>query len=400
MVYLAGDNNLEDFGVKDLSEMKKVGSSDKVSVIAQFDSMSDQITRRYELTAGKSLEADCVDELPETNTGDPAALISFINWAGKQYEAKHYALVLWNHGSGWKDEDIYRVAEEKGIVGQIGRGQVRGISSGKPSRALFSTSMEKLVEEAILRAILFDDSAADFLDSQELKNALHKTLPAVNGKFDLLGFDACLMNMLELHYQVKGLCKFVVGSQETEPGDGWPYDSILAQLNEEPDMTTENLARIIVDKYVDSYKELFPNIHVTQSAVNVDEIEPIADAVSNFAECLMDSLDKGIGQIFTALRLAQSFTDRDYIDLAHFCSLFGKSDVDSDAGKAARKVFELMTGAKSPLVAEAHHGIEVKDSTGISIYLPTRIFSPLYEKLDFAKNYKWGDFLNAFIHPA
>ena len=110
MVYLAGDNNLENFGLKDLREMKKAGSTETVAIVAQFDSMSGNITRRYELTGKGSLDDDCVAELPEVNTGDPNALIDFIAWAGNEYPARHFALVLWNHGSGWKDEDIYRTA--------------------------------------------------------------------------------------------------------------------------------------------------------------------------------------------------------------------------------------------------------------------------------------------------
>ena len=37
MVYMAGDNNLDPEGVQDLQEMKKVGSTAEVNVIAQFD---------------------------------------------------------------------------------------------------------------------------------------------------------------------------------------------------------------------------------------------------------------------------------------------------------------------------------------------------------------------------
>ena len=37
MVYMAGDNNLDPNGVKDLQEMKKVGSTDQLNLIAQFD---------------------------------------------------------------------------------------------------------------------------------------------------------------------------------------------------------------------------------------------------------------------------------------------------------------------------------------------------------------------------
>ena len=77
MVYLAGDNNLEEYGTIDLEEMKRVGSTADLSLVAQFDRMSEQTTRRYHLTANQSLDADCVATLPETNTGDPQVLVDF-----------------------------------------------------------------------------------------------------------------------------------------------------------------------------------------------------------------------------------------------------------------------------------------------------------------------------------
>jgi len=60
MVYLAGDNNLEHYGFKDLMEMKEVGSSGDLSIVAQFDSMSDDVTRRYYLKTVRFLDFDCV----------------------------------------------------------------------------------------------------------------------------------------------------------------------------------------------------------------------------------------------------------------------------------------------------------------------------------------------------
>ena len=47
MVWMAGDNDLESFGDKDLAEIKRVGSTDEANVVVQFDSMGDDRTRRY-----------------------------------------------------------------------------------------------------------------------------------------------------------------------------------------------------------------------------------------------------------------------------------------------------------------------------------------------------------------
>lgn len=403
MVYLAGDNNLETYGVKDLDEMKAVGSTDEVAVVAQFDRMSDQVTRRYYLTADQKLDADCVAQLPEVNTGDPEALVDFITWTYRTYRAERYALVLWNHGTGWRDEDIYRVARRRGVVDKVTRGQVRGLASGKASRALFATTLERLVNEAAQtgRAILFDDSSADFLDNSELKRVLREAVHRIGHPLDLLGFDACLMNMLEVDYQIRDMCRLVVGSQETEPGDGWPYDAILAHLADDPDVTLEALGQVIVEAYVSFYQAHYPGLPVTQSAVSLADIEGVAEMVDALAHTLMDSLtDRGtLGLLFGALRSAQSFSDRDYVDLIHFCQLLAEADFGREIGAAAQRVIDLLTGEVSPLVAEGHHGPGVSNARGLSIYLPARVLSPLYSQLEFAQQYGWDEFLDAFIHP-
>jgi len=399
MVYLAGDNNLQQYGTIDLGEMKKVGSSPDLSLVAQFDCMADQTTRRYHLTANHTLDGDCVAALPETNTGDPQVLIDFIAWACTAYPADRYALILWNHGAGWKDEDIYRVARDGAFADEIPRGQVRALSSGRVSRALFSTTVEQMAVEATKRAILFDDSAADFLDNIEMKRALHQAAPAFNGRLDLLGFDACLMSMIEVHYQLRDTCQVVVGSQEVEPGDGWPYDEVLSKLAADPTMTPEALGRAIVDTYVGWYQTTYPSLGVTQSAVSLSRIESVAAATTDLADALKQSLtaSRTLRLLFQALRSAQSFTDRDYVDLAHFCGLLTESDEEGTIGAPARAIVERLAGESSPVIAEAHHGPQVEDAAGLSIYLPTRVLSPLYSGLDYAQQHHWDDFLADFV---
>jgi hypothetical protein len=363
--------------------------------------MSDDVTRRYYLKPDRSLDLDCVAELPEINTGDPQALIDFVSWAIEEYPAERNALVLWNHGSGWKDEDIYKAADRRGIGERITRGQMRSLSSGKPSRVLFNTTVEQMVVEASERAILFDDSAADFLDNIELKKVLQQVKYKLGRPVDLVGFDACLMNMLEVDYQIQDLCGFVVGSQDIEPGDGWPYDAILAHLAADQNMTAETLGRVIVDEYVDFYKDSFTSLPITLSTVCLERLMSTAEVVSELGGILKDRMSEreGMGIIFRALRYAQSFTDRDYVDLANFCQHLALDDAGGEIGAAALQVADSLRGEESPIVAEGHHGPEVRDATGLSIYLPSRVYSPLYDRLDFARQFAWDEFLQDLVSP-
>ena len=230
MVYLAGDNDLDSAGVVDLGEMKQVGSSDQINIVAQFDRAGAKVRpKRYLLRKGTTLAKDVVATLGETNMGDPNVLQDFLAWGAKNYPAEHYLVVIWNHGAGWDDENIYRsvkrglkrnVSYKKSSVGETVRGaagavpiaHVRAMSKRPFKRALFSTTIQQAVPK---RAIAFDDQAEDFLDNIELKRVLTAAKKSFGGKIDVLGMDACLMNMVEVAYQVRntaaGIGRFAGG---------------------------------------------------------------------------------------------------------------------------------------------------------------------------------------------
>ena len=63
LVWMAGDNDLDEYGLADIQEMKKVGSTDKLSVIAQFDRAKKHASQRYVLRKGTKLAADSVASL-------------------------------------------------------------------------------------------------------------------------------------------------------------------------------------------------------------------------------------------------------------------------------------------------------------------------------------------------
>ena len=406
LVYLAGDNNLESFGQLDLEEMKVGGPTADVQVVAQFDQMGDGVTRRYCLSANRSLAADVVGELPEANTGDPASLLDFVRWGLAEFPAEHTALVLWNHGSGWKDDDIYALARRAGLSeAELPRADVRSVARRPAGRSLFATSLQRILEQpAALRAILFDDTSKDFLDNQELKSVLDAVMADRQGaKLDLIGFDACLMNMVEVAHQVRHAFTYMAGSQEIEPGDGWPYARIVAELARAPEMTGEDLGRLIVEAYIDHYTKHPPSMPVTQSALRLEQTEAVADAVGRLADRLVtalpDPLFYGRG-LLPAMRRSQKFRDRQYVDLHDFARLLAEQGFDESVREAAAEVVARLDSAsdRSVVAANGRIGDAVALAHGPSIYLPfVGVVSPAYAGLEFARCCTWPRFLNAFV---
>ncbi len=389
MVYMAGDNNLDPEGSIDLMEMKKVGSTDSLNIVAQFDRAAGHVARRYYLKKGGIVTSDAVASLGAVNTGDPKSLEEFIQWGFNNYPANHYLLVLWNHGQGWDDTDVY--ADER-------YRHLRRLASGRSRHSFFHTSTRKVLEKAISsqesRAILLDDNAKDFLDNQEMKKVLTGTAKLLGRKLDILGMDACLMSMAEVGYQISDSTEFTAGSEQTEPGSGWPYNTILAELSRKPEMTPKDLSTLIVDKYLASYSD---KDTVTFSACDLSKADSLATAVAGLAQALKASLkDVASQQLIQGVRnKVQSYDVPDNIDLVDFCSLLAKTEAYPAIKSACQNVIKEVQS--SYVIKQGYKNKAMKNSNGVAIYFPLLSVSPLYKKLAFSKKTGWDSFIKAYL---
>ena len=390
LVYMAGDNNLEAAGRDDLAEMKQVGSTAEVNILVQFDTEKNETTRyRIERNRAKVLE-----QLRGVDCGDPKVLTQFIQWGIKNYPAQHYLLDVWNHGGGWENlpadfnYDNIRLAKPS-----------RAAKLNRVKRALFRTTVKKIDERPWQeRAIAIDCGSHDYLDNQELRDGVLKALPA-GRKLDILGCDACLMNMLEIAYEMKDTAAFMVGSEETEPGAGWPYAAILKGLVAKPTMSPANLAKTIVTEYGKSYQKTRET--ATQSALDLAQIPSAAAAVNELVDALLADLAKVAGAVSLARDQAQKFEMPEYVDLADFAEQLARRLPQNVKVTAAAKklltALSLTTGT-GLVIQNATCGPKVQRAHGVSIYLPHKEdYSPDYSDLTFSKDGKWQTFLKALF---
>jgi len=360
MVYLDADNNLESAGIQDLNEMETVGSSDSLAIIVQMDRISGYDssngnwteTRRYYVTKDNDTEnisSNLLENLGELNMGDSNTLSSFVNWTMQTYPAQHYALVLWDHG---------------------------GSSATGPGACWDDTNNEE-----------------DYLTMPEIKETLANIYSVVGKKIAVLAFDACLMGMIEVAYQVRDYVNYMVCSEETEPNNGYPYDTILTELAASPSMSPSQLAATIVTKYVDSYTDGLPNPedapHVTSAAFNLTKISDTAVAVSQLAEALIGDFNNSESAVRSAWEQAETFHG-DFVDLYNFTQLLnGKVSNVTIKTKA-----ESVLDAVDSLVISEGHGTVHSNAHGVSIYYPKKYDRLSYMGLDFASDTLWDEFLD------
>jgi hypothetical protein len=349
MVYMSGDNNLEDYIVKDLElELAPTGSSANVQVVALADrapgydtSRGDwQSTKLYHVTPGMIADsASAVADWGERNMGDGQTLIDFVNWSKTNYPADHYALYFWGHGWNW----------HPGYV------------------------ME-------------DDTDADTLDLDELKAAI----PSL-GFIDMVGYDGCNMASIEVFNAWHGHATAVASSQEYVGWDGIEYDVVLAQLAANPNMTADQVA-IASSQSAANDK--------TWSAVAVDgRLTALITAVDQWSVALKNGLTANRKKYDRAFGATQNFwqapMDKDLYDMAYEIK---RNVTDANIKTKSQAVMDAVTA----VVLHERHVNAYSDAHGITIYYVSSAAGKdsnyIYYRasVDFALNTGWDEFLDVY----
>lgn len=203
LVYMAADNNLEYNARGNLNEMESVSQPAGLNLIVQADFASSG-AKRYRIrpdNAPQEISSPVLENLGELDSGDPAVLREFLIWGRQRFPAEHYMLVIWAHADSW-----YK--QSKWISPDYDSGNAIGVANG------------------------------------ELKQALQGL-----GLWDILLFDACSMQGVEIITEIKDFASFIVASADEVPATGFPYSEIIPLLDQNP----AQVAAQIPDLYAESY---------------------------------------------------------------------------------------------------------------------------------------------------
>jgi hypothetical protein len=402
MVYMAGDNGkifdtdrgriklmaeMTTVGYRDLMEMGTVGTTDNVAITCLFDTQD--IAYLVEVRKGRGMADSAVQQVPEVNTGAPETLQAFIIESMKAYPADHYALVIWNHGTGWLDVDSYSA--------------VRAFDpTGKSNPPLFRATPQKLTAGDTTRPIAYDDSSMDFLDSQDLRAALAAAQAETGERLDLIGMDACLMAMIEGGRELAGFADYFVASQEVEPMAGWPYGPIIAALDGEPGLAAAKFADVIVEEFTKSYGGATREEHtVTQSAIVLARTATTEELCATLVSAMLDDATPTLRRLARRARdETLTFEDRSYRDLGDFAAkLTALTEWDNYPAVTTAAVAlhdHLIARDETGPILKVGFLPDYERATGMSVYLPGAIpeterekILGTYRELAFAQNTGW-----------
>lgn len=253
----AADNNLEDAIVEDLNEMEQglAADSSRVNVVAFLDRRDEAGAWVYRL--GPDADPQAINPASlvahtdeEPNSGDWRTLAHFGRWAVTCYPADRHMLIVGGHGSGWSASDAETPRGRAALERAAAHGEIP-------------------------RHIAPDDSSDTEIHIDELAEAIrrisYETIRHGDSPHETrlvaYGSDACLMQTLEVGYQISGLRRvtpqtprystsYLLGSAETEPGPGWPYSTIVGELSRDPlhfavypDLLFERVAELYRESY-------------------------------------------------------------------------------------------------------------------------------------------------------
>lgn len=235
LVYMSADNDLTPYALWDLFEMEssfkgfRGGSQLYSDIIVELDAKGSAGIRRYHIfqtpNSSKSgvenreflgfenfknkntdlIQSPIVMELKEDATKSHSSrLYDFLQWGIQNYPSKHYMVVLWGHGHGW-------VSENK------------------------NTNPNKMFVEMIKdnSGRLLNDDKGDVLTIPDLNKILLKIQNELIKKpIDIYASDACLMQSVEVAYELSHSTEFVIGSAQIQSYLGYPYRSFIKKFND------------------------------------------------------------------------------------------------------------------------------------------------------------------------
>jgi hypothetical protein len=242
---------------------------------------------------------------------------------------------------------------------------------------------------------------------------LEKALRDANIRLSMIGFDACLMGMIETAYQIYKFSDperaselvpdFLVASEETIPGDGWPYDTILSALVGNPSMSPATFSETIVARYRDRYQADSHWTKTTLSAIDLRGLDFMN--VMYYVMLLGMELENKMGSVKSSL--SQAITDAQsehfhfnyYLDLHYLATRIRNRVSDS----TVQSYCDQLTSSIAGLLPSGRYWADSRghpNARGLSIYMPSShdasVLS-MYDSLRFSVGTLWNGMIRSYL---
>ena len=373
MVYLDGDNDLEEAAISDIYEMERGGGTNvDINVVilvdrhGQYDTSNGDWSdgRYYEISDDVTTSIDSVllSTLGEVNMGDPAILQAFLEYCFINYPAEYYCLDLWDHGNG-----IWGACYD------------------------------------------YTSPSNDRLTVDEMQSAISTATSNQGEYIDVISFDCCVMNMMEIVYELRNLCDYVVASEENIPFDGFDYEPIIAGLQADPTLTPLEFSQLLVDEYGIRYATTAATCLSAIDTSKMGQLVPIMNnLVGNLTEAINDY--DYYYMLYLSRSATRSFAEGAFVDLK---DLALKINYYIHLENLAETTVNLILALDELIAYNWQHESYQGKAHGIAIFMPVTSYQlPIdacydyanrtgtFAGMDWQVHTSWGEFLRVYYDYA
>ncbi len=434
MIYMAGDNNLAVDMAYAMEQIKDVAGVHEASpnLFVYYDGNSPSIPTLYcdfsDRNKPKYVRSFKVpDKLmpvpvkPNENAADKRSVINFVDWCVNKVEvesesgeitygrrAKKYVMIFSGHSLGFQDIGLFR--DE---------------TSGKSMKMTdLYFGLQRLVST---KKELEADAKEMELTGDERER---ETAVLLGQKLDLLGFDSCVMGMLEVGYQFGAVAKTMLASEGSVPNAGWTYAKILGGLAgvDSGDMAAKTVAEHFVRLFIKSQDAYtVGGVSVDIAAWDLSRLTDLSVAFDALADVLIACFDDPESRVYRQMERiilhvhwkCQSYMYDQNVDLGDFCELLERECglvAEELGGDDLEIVFEVQDKCKRILselqkavILSGFSGGAYQYSNGMSVFFPWsregyEVSRENYESLWFVKDvgrdkrFTWPGFLRKYLN--
>jgi hypothetical protein len=325
----------------------EIASTSNVNVVVIQDTLDGPAFYYY---IDESRNIITLEALGEVNMADYLTLKNFIQFGKENYPADRYFLLVYDHGGAWKGACIDDTDYVKG----------KGMSLDGFQKALSET-----------------------------------------GGVDIICYFACIMSSIEAVYELRDVVDVFIGSEDLAYSS-W-FDDICGDLNQlltdSPTLSNEEIGTEVVNYFQEENNP--PQNILTASAIKVEKIVPLAQALDDFARYYASHWLKYYSSVKKAF-------DNTFLlsDLDEWAKVFEVYDLRDFFENLPQCTYaEAVLDAFDEVVITEVHGSGMEETHGLSIFFQPRVSSfGLFRNyrnknygLDFVQDTYWNEFLFLFI---
>lgn len=373
IIYMAADNDLTPASINALSRIRETyenndGLKDAVELFVYFDgnaygfpSYEFSFSEHYRSVANAGISTAQADdsfkpkkEHRREYRTSPGSIYNFVKSCSKVesfHDIENFVLILSCHGFGFQEESLMQDEGSK-----------------------FSATVKELAEK-------LGGMNAKFF----------------KGKLKLIGFDSCVMNSLEVAYEIASEQKnrmgfddeklkdlFLVSSEGYVPLAGWNYARVLKKIAHEDisNLDSRKMAELFVDSYCKEYQPHhdYAGKSIDISAVSLGVAAQVKEHIFSIGDYLREELSNANAELFLKLSRiilashsqCQLFLYDQCVDIKDFFEIL-RENLQSE-GLLSDQIKNSFTTIANSFTSETSYcrtlGLETNYAGGMTLYFP------------------------------